>query len=78
MKVVETYHFMRGGIGMAIYKLKILPPTEERGVIVYKKPGPVMKGDGPDDYACPTCGNIIAKSVKLSDLTRLLNAAFKC
>lgn len=63
---------------MAVYKLKPLPIPETRGIIALDKSGPTVKGDGPDDYVCSKCGNVIAKSVKLSDLTRFLNAAFKC
>ncbi|MHA7967689.1 hypothetical protein ACX93W_26605 [Paenibacillus sp. CAU 1782] len=63
---------------MATYKLKPLLALEQRGVIEIDVSGPALLGDGPDNYTCPKCGNIIAKSVKLSDLTKYLNAAFKC
>lgn len=63
---------------MAVYKLKPMPAIEARGIIELDKNGPSVVGNGPDDYVCNKCGNIIAKSVKLSDLIRFQNAAFKC
>lgn len=63
---------------MAVYKFKPMLAVETRGVIIPEFEGPAFAGNGPDDYLCPKCGNVLAKSVTLSDLTRLQNAAIKC
>lgn len=63
---------------MATYKLKVMPAFEQRAIIELDKSGASVTGNGPDDYVCNKCANIIAKSVKLSDLVRFKNTAFKC
>jgi hypothetical protein len=65
---------------MALYRFKVLTKEEadQRGIINSPGPGPFVIGDGPDDYVCGNCNQTITKSVSLSDLIRIENAAFKC
>lgn len=63
---------------MAVYKFKPVLATENLGVITPDFSGPVFKGSGPDDYLCPKCDRVLAKSVTLSDLSRMLNMAIRC
>lgn len=76
--IVGTRHSGKEVEHMATYKLKVMPALEQRGIIELDKSGPSVAGNGSDNYVCNKCGNIIAKSVKLSDLVRFQNAAFKC
>lgn len=65
---------------MAVYKFKpvVALDVRNRGILEPDFEGPVVVGNGPDDYVCPKCDTIIAKSVTLSDLIQLQNAAIRC
>lgn len=63
---------------MSVYKLKPVTALEQLGVITPDFSGPSFVGSGPDDYVCPKCGATLAKSVTLSDLSRMINMGIKC
>jgi hypothetical protein len=41
------------------------------GTAVQEDPGrPVFHGNGPDDYVCVTCGNVLASSMHAEQMTK--------
>ena len=41
------------------------------GTAVQEDPGrPAFRGNGPDDYVCVTCGNVLAESMDAAHMTK--------
>lgn len=41
------------------------------GTAIQEEPGrPVFHGNGPDDYVCATCGNVLAVSMQAVQMTK--------
>ena len=41
------------------------------GTAILEDPGrPVFRGNGPDDYACGTCGNVLAEAMDPAYMTK--------
>jgi phage FluMu protein Com len=46
-----------------------VPP--EGGTAVQEDPGrPAFRGNGPDDYVCVSCGNVLAESMHAMQMTK--------
>ena len=58
-----------GRIAMREVREGEVPP--DGGTAVQEDPGrPVFRGNGPDDYVCVQCGNVLAESMDAAHMTK--------
>jgi phage FluMu protein Com len=59
---------------MALVSMREIRPGEvpfDGGTAIQDDPGiPVFNGNGPDDYVCVTCGNVLAVSMQAVQMTK--------
>ena len=59
---------------MAVRTMREVQPGEvpvDGGTAVQEEPGrPVFRGNGPDDYVCAACGNVLAVAMDPAYMTR--------
>jgi len=59
---------------MAIVVMREIRPGEvpfDGGTALQEDPArPVFRGNGPDDYVCVTCGNVLAASMPADQMTK--------
>ena len=53
-------------------------PDEKRAVINLEFIGPAMKGDGPMDYACGSCGTVLLQWVEYKQVEGIVFKCGKC